>query len=155
MTLTDEPAELRAGRNNNLRPIRDSEHARQLGLKSAAARIARREAETAGNITRARQAGEHLQLLMTSFTRDDLGPAASAVAQQTLHRIATGEIPIRNGSEAAEILRVTVEIARLEAGQATAQTAHIQLTASQVQERLAQLSVHESPAQSVLEAPKP
>lgn len=89
---------------------------------------------------------------MQSFNREHLGPAASAVAQQTLHRIATGEIPIRNGSEAAEILRVTVDIARLEAGQATSQTAHIALSAEQVQARLAELQGRVSPGQSALPA---
>lgn len=146
--MTDQPAETRAGRNGQLKVITTTERARELGKKSAAARIARREAERAGNISRSREAGQHLQALMQSFQRADLGPAASAVAQQTLHRIATGEIPIRNGSEAAEILRVTVDIARLEAGQATSQTAHIALSAEQVQARLAALAGRISPGQS-------
>ena len=147
MTLTDEP--VKAGVNGNLRPITSREQAVELGKKSAAARRARREAERAGNPSRAKEAGEQLQSLMQSFNRQDLGPAASAVAQQTLHRIATGEIPIRNGSEAAEILRVTVDIARLEAGQATSQTAHIALSAEQVQARLAAIAQGVSPGQSV------
>lgn len=146
MTIID--GETRAGRNNQLKVITTTERARELGKKSAAARIARREAERAGNISRSREAGAHLQALMQSFQRADLGPAASAVAQQTLHRIATGEIPIRNGSEAAEILRVTVDIARLEAGQATSQTAHIAMSAADVQARLADLAQRVSPGQS-------
>lgn len=132
----------------NLKPITSRERAVELGKKSAAARQARREVERAGNVAKAKQAGEQLAYLMASFKRDDLGPAASAVAQQTLHRIATGEIPIRNGSEAAEILRVTVDIARLEAGQATSQTAHIALSAEQVQARLAELQQRIVPGQS-------
>jgi hypothetical protein len=68
-----------------------------------------------------------LATVRESFERDELGADAAAAAGWLLGRIVTGGIPIRNGAEAAELLRALVDVARLEAGESTSNTvvAHV------------------------------
>ncbi len=97
-----------------------TETARLAGKKSAEARrakraIAEREAKTLA---------QQLDSVRTAFGRGELGPAASAVAGYVMSLVVTDNVKIRHGEDAAALLRVLVDIARLEAGQATSHTMH-------------------------------
>jgi hypothetical protein len=119
-----------------LAPFRfDSESARAAGKKSAQSRkargIARRAAPGA--------LGRTLQLFRDTFANPDVGGDVLVVASVVLARLALGEIPIRNGEEAASVLRVLHEIARLEAGQPTSLTASVTVGPDVALARLAEL----------------
>jgi hypothetical protein len=105
-----------------------SETASKAGKASAAARRARRDAD----VSKSRDAAKVLDTFASSFARDNLGGNAANVAQYILGRIGTGAIPVRNGDEAAALLRALVDIARLEEGQATSHTltAHLSTEAA-------------------------
>lgn len=94
------------------------ETASAAGRKSAAVRAARRDAD----VQRARDAARTLDALGDTFQRDRLGPDAAAVAALILSRIASGDIVVKRGDEAAALLRALVDVARLEAGEATSHT---------------------------------
>ena len=145
MTLTDDGP--RAGANGQLRPF-TSETAREAAQRSVQARRDKAALKKRENDSLA----AHLRTLRASFERDDLGPSAAAMAQHLMSQVITGLIPVRNGAEAAELIRCGVDIARLEAGQNTSQTAHIAFSAEQVQARLAELQARVSPGQSALPA---
>lgn len=149
MTLTDEPV-TETRRGAHLKPF-DSESARIAAQRSAEARRARKE------LARNEHANISTQLrrVREAYKREELGPNAAAMAQHLMSQVITGQIPVRNGAEAAELIRCGVDIARLEAGQNTSQTAHIAMSAAEVQARLADLHQRIIPAQSpVLELPE-
>jgi hypothetical protein len=68
-----------------------------------------------------------LASLSDTYRREDLGRHAAVVAGWVLGELTAGRIPIRNGDEAATLLRALVDVARIEAGQATstALVAHV------------------------------
>lgn len=146
MTLVDEPV-TETRRGAHLKPF-DSETARLAAQRSAEARRARKE------LARNEHANISTQLrrVRDAYKREELGPNAAALAQHLMAQVINGQIPVRNGAEAAELIRCGVDIARLEAGQATSQTAHIALSAEQVQARLAELQQRIVPGQSALPA---
>lgn len=122
----DDTAELttRQRQNAQLRPFRKGDsRAAEMGRKGAESRRARRDVTQRS----ARDAAVALALVADTFDRDDLGRHAAAVASWVLGQVTTGRIPIRNGDEAATLLRALVDVARLEAGQptSTALVAHV------------------------------
>lgn len=94
---------------------------------------------------RARQAGDaqtvatELATLRASFERETLGPNAAAAAQWLIARVTRGDIPVRNGDEAAALLRAFVDVARLEAGEATAHSIHATIDRGEAVARVAAL----------------
>ena len=60
--------------------------------------------------------------LVAACPRDHLGPVAAAVAQDLIARVVTGEIIVRHAGDAADLLRVLVDVARLEAPLPTSAT---------------------------------
>ena len=111
------------------------ETASAAGKKSAAARAARKALAP----RQATELAQQLTAVTQAFERSHLGPAAAATAQQLLSRVLTGDIPVRNGDEAAALLRVMVDVARLEAGQATGHTITATLSTKEAVERVEQL----------------
>ena len=108
-----------AGSTANLRPFRKGDPAASIaGRKGAETRRAKRAITRAETVAVAK----HLQLLALSYERDQLGDSAAALAMEMIGRVSRGEIPVRNGSEAAELVRVLVDVARIEAGQYTSAT---------------------------------
>jgi len=91
----------------------NSTTAKEAGRKSGAARRARKA-------ERDLTASEASTLI--DSTNADLGPLARVTAAHVMGRVLSGEIPVRNGSDAASVLRVAHDVARLEAGEATAIT---------------------------------
>jgi hypothetical protein len=112
-----------------------SESASIAGKRSAEARRARKLLAARDAATLAQQ----LDNVRSAFTRNELGPNAAAVAGQLMSRVLTGDIPVRNGDEAAALLRVLVDVARLEAGEATAHSLHATISTEQAVERIGRL----------------
>lgn len=152
MTLTDEPVtEIRAGANGQLRPF-TSDTAREAAQRSVQVRREKAALKKRENDSLA----AHLRTLRASFEREDLGPSAAAMAQHLMSQVITGLIPVRNGSEAAELIKCAVDIARLESGEATSLTVQASMTTDQVRARLeqiqGQLAAPKGPGQSPVEA---
>lgn len=111
-----------AAQADNLRPF-TAETAVAAAAKSAEIRRAKRDARR----KEAQSVARHLATLTAAHDRAQLGPVAAAAAMDCIGRVASGEVPIRNASEASEWVRVLVDVARLEAGEATSASivAHI------------------------------
>jgi len=108
----------------NLTPFRKGDgRAVEAGRKGAAARRANlaARASTAAEVRRA------LATLREELGRGDLGGNAAAGASWLVGQIVAGRIPVRNGEEAAVLLRALVDVARLESGESTSNTlvAHV------------------------------
>lgn len=99
---------------SNLTPF-DSERAKIAAAKSVEARRAKRARDRATTSDLA----DSLATLRDTFERDNLGENAAAVGNWVLGRVALGKVPIRHAGDAADLLRVLVDVARLEAGEAT------------------------------------
>jgi hypothetical protein len=69
--------------------------------------------------TRIKDVRELLSALVEAMPREQLGPTAAAVAQDVIARVAVGEIKIRHAGDAADLLRVLVDVARIESGSPT------------------------------------
>ena len=130
----------------NLRPFKDSAAASAAGKKGAETRRAKALLKQADSKALSAQ----LKLIRSTFSRDDLGPTAAALATHVMANISAGNIPIRHAGEAAELLRVLVDVARLEAGEATAHTLSATMTAEQVTARVAELQRQAVDAPSVI-----
>ena len=122
---TDDP------RTQHLQPFTKGDpRAKEAGRKGGQTRARNAKAKRDTGLATAQQAATTLNTLHTHFDRATLGQDAANIAQYILGRIGTGDIPIRNGDEAAALLRALVDIARLEEGQATSHTitAHLSTT---------------------------
>ena len=71
------------------------------------------------------------------FQRGDLGTDALMTAHSIIKRVLAGDIPVRNGADAAAIVKALVEIGRLEQGEATALTAHLTGDLSELERSIA------------------
>lgn len=106
----------------------------EAGRKGGQAASLRRAASS----TAASDAAAVLDGLRGSLKREQLGGDAALVAGLLLARIASGSIRLR-GADVAAVLRVCVDIARLEEGQATSQTLVAHLSGDAVRSRVADL----------------
>ena len=120
-------------RTDQLTPF-DSERARAAGKRSAEVRAAQRLAK----VDTASSARQALETLADTYQRQDLGRYAIACAGWIMGQIVTGRIRVPGG-DAAALLRACVDIARLEAGEATSHALHAHLSAGDVRARVAEL----------------
>lgn len=118
-------AEQMGTRSDQLTPF-TPETASQAGKRSAEVRRQRALARQVAQAEDARTLANHLATFEQTFRREDLSSQTSAVAAMILAKIAAGQVPIRHAGDAAELLKVLVDVTRLEEGQHT--SAH--LTAS-------------------------
>jgi hypothetical protein len=77
--------------------------------------------------------------LVEACPRHRLGPTAAAVAADILARVANGDVEVRNGTEAAALLRVLYDMARLESGQPTSAALVAHLSTDEVLRRIEEL----------------
>lgn len=144
----------------HLTPFRKGDpRAAEAGRKGGEARRARRTASVAS----ARAVGKALAEVRATFDRRELGPDAAAAGGWLLGQIVAGRIPIRNGDEAATLLRALVDVARIEAGEATDTrvVAHVgadamrEVLALRDQARAALGKVTDADASEVLDSERP
>ena len=107
----------------------DTERAKMAAAKSAEVRRAKK-AEKANEVAEASSQ-------RARFQRGDLGTDALMTAHSLIKRVLAGDIPIRNGADAAAIVKALVEIGRLEQGEATALTAHLTGDLSELERSIA------------------
>jgi hypothetical protein len=115
----------------NLTPF-DSERAREAGRRSGEAKRARALAkrETVDDIA------VGLRTLAATYRREELAPIAIGAAIDLIGRVTRGEIPVRNGSEVAELVRALVDIGRMESGDPARTVAVAHLSGPALAERL-------------------
>jgi hypothetical protein len=143
----------RTGAAVHLTPfVKGDGRAVEAGRRGAAVRAAKRATERA---TAATVAAE-LRTLATTFTREELGPIAAAAAVDIIGRVQRGEVSVR---DPADWLRALVDVARLEAGEATSASivAHLGAgaTAEVVALRDRARAAIDAPSSSVLAADDP
>jgi hypothetical protein len=112
-----------------------SESARAAALRSAEVRRAKRAHKQATAAGTARE----LALLAQAHERGDLGGIAMAAAAELIGRVVRGDVPVRNGDEAAGLLRALVDIGRLESGDPTRTVAVAHLSGPALAQRLREL----------------
>lgn len=95
------------------------ETARIAAARSVEARRVKREAAKLADAATASEVAGVLASFRQSFERGDLGENAAAAASWLIGRVVTGRIPVRHASDAAALLTVLVDVARLEAGEPT------------------------------------
>jgi hypothetical protein len=118
-----------ANGTNNLQPFKKGDpRAIEAGRKGGQARRVRAELARAET----RKVAEHVATLATTFDRENLGPAAAAVAMELIGRVSRGEIPVRHAGDAAELVKVLVDVARLEAGESTSNAVVAHVTSDQL-----------------------
>ncbi|HKE51286.1 MAG TPA: hypothetical protein VKE25_07230, partial [Actinomycetes bacterium] len=113
--------------------VKGDPRARAASLKGAETRRAKAAARK-GTV---RAMAEELTAISATFDRDRLGTHAAACASWLMGRVVSGQIPVRNGDEAATLLRALVDVARIEAGQPTGTTVVAHLGSSAMAEVLA------------------
>lgn len=119
-----------------LTPFRKGDpRASEAGRKGVAARRAKQALQRADSMAIARE----LATIAETHDRSMLGPTLAAVAMELAGRVARGEIPVRNGDEAATLVRTFVDIARLEAGQATSHSVHATISPADALARIEEL----------------
>lgn len=129
-------ATMSSAQARNLTPFAKGDgRASEAGRKGAETRRAKAQARHVDNVTMVNT----LRTLATAIERDELGTLTLGVAVYVLGRVATGQVPIRHASDAAELVRVLVDIARLEAGQPTSTSLVAHLTSADARARLAEL----------------
>ena len=80
-----------------------------------------------------------LRRVIAAYPRDQLGPAAAALALDLIGRVARGEVKVRHAQDASELIRTLVDVARLEAGEPTSAALVATVNASDVAARVAEL----------------
>jgi len=82
-----------------------------------------------------------LRQVAGTYERAELGPMALAAAADLIGRVLRGDVPVRNGDEAASLLRALVDIGRIESGDATRTVAIAHLSGPALAQRLRELQV--------------
>lgn len=125
------------GSTSGLTPwIKGDGRAAEAGRRSAIARAAKRDAER-GDVT---SMVGRLRTLAAASEGVDLTATCIGVAVYVLGLVTAGTVPIRHGSDAAELVRVLVDVARLASGQPTSTSAIVHMSAADARARLAELA---------------
>ena len=99
------------------------------GKKSVEARRAKREATALVKVVEADAGAELVDRLITRYERAKLGEAAAAAAQHLIARLSSGEIPIKDATDLANVLKVLFDMTRLEEGKATSHSMNVDTSA--------------------------
>jgi hypothetical protein len=112
------------------------ERARAAGRKGVAVREANRaamRADIGSQVAALRTLADHAQGL-------DIAGVCLGVVVQVLSRVSTGAVPVRHAGDAAELVRVLVDVARLVNGQPTSTAVVAHLSSAEARARLAELA---------------
>jgi hypothetical protein len=119
-----------------LRPFAPGEErTRQLARRGVEAR----EIKRAGKRATSEAVNVAVASVRAAHDRGELGPTARAAAIDLIGRVVVGEIPVRNATEAATLIRVLVDVARLEDNQPVHTSLVAHMSSEDVAERLRQL----------------
>jgi hypothetical protein len=119
-----------------LRPfVQGDERTRQLARRGVEAR----EIKRAGKRATSEAVNVAVASVRAAHDRGELGPAARAAAIDLIGRVCVGEIRVRHAGDAAILIRVLVDIARLEENQPTRTAVVAHLSSEQLVERLRNL----------------
>ncbi len=99
---------------SNLQPF-TRENAAEMGRRGGLKRAEKAAARKAASVPDL----DGVLLVLDRFNRDELGPRAAACAGLVIARVAAGEVPVRHAGDAAALVTALVDVARLEAGEAT------------------------------------
>lgn len=113
----------------------DPEVARQAALKSAEVRRAKAQAKQAEAQVELERQQRVTQVLLAP-PQDGLAARTREATVQILESLLTGDIPIRNGKEAADLISTLHAVERLEQGLPTSQSVNITSTIDQLKQRL-------------------
>lgn len=138
-------------RSDQLTPF-TKETAVEAGRKSGEARRRRAAAKRLADTNAANELAEHLETFAETFQRETIGTHTAAVAAMILAKIAAGQVPIRHAADAAELLKVLVDITRLEEGQATS---HVMHGSVEIVQRIEQMRAELTAANTATEIPAP
>ena len=94
------------------------------GKKSAETRRAKREATAIVKVRDADQGAELIDTLVTRYERDKMGASAAAAVQHLIANVISGAVPIKDATDAANLIKVLFDVARLEEGQSTSNVLH-------------------------------
>lgn len=123
--------------NPNLQPFAKGDpRAVEAGRKGAEVKRQKREALKIVRVADARAGAAILATLTEGYQRDQLGASAAGAAQHVIARIANGEIPIKDASDAAALLKVLHDMTRLEEGQSTSNIMHGTIDAGAILQRI-------------------
>ena len=118
-------------RRAGLRPfVKGDERTRQIARQGVLARQARAAARKRDVTTVAAT----LTAVADAVDRGTLGQHAAAVAGYVMGLVATGAVPIRHADDAASLLRVLVDVARLEEGAPTSTSVVAHVSTADVME---------------------
>src|SRR5262249_4712145 len=92
----------------------------------------------------------HLRRIINAYPREQLGPAAAALALDLIGRVARGEVSVRHAQDASELIRVLVDVARLEEGEPTSTAVIAHVDSATVPARVGQLQAQARAALGVL-----
>jgi hypothetical protein len=153
LTSANDNGEGRDERSHDLRysgltPFRKGDdRASIMGRRGAAAKRTRRTAQHANT----RAIIKELNTLRTSYNRADLGDIAAAAALDAIGRVVRGEVRLR-GADMAPWVRALVDIARLEAGEATSASLVAHVSAADVAARVDALQAQARAALAIVPA---
>jgi hypothetical protein len=128
-----------------------SERARALARRSVAAREAKRAALRADT----EAVASHLRRIINAYPREQLGPAAAALALDLIGRVARGEVKVRHAQDASELIRTLVDVTRLEGGEPTSAAVVAHVDSATVAARVAQLQAQARAALGVFVSDNP
>lgn len=125
------------GSTSGLTPFKRGDgRAAAAGRKSAEARAIKRASERGDIVAMIGR----LQTLADHAEGVDVSATCIGVAVYVLGLVTSGIVPIRHGGDAAELVRVLVDVARLTDGQPTSTSAVLHLSAADARARLAELA---------------
>lgn len=134
------------GNTAGLKPFTPGDpRASELGKRGAAARKAKKEATQLVKVQDAEQGALELDRLVTRYERERLSVAAAAAVQHTIARVVAGDIPVKDATDAANLIKVLFDVARLEEGQATSHTLHASIDTAGIVSRIEQLRAELAP----------
>jgi hypothetical protein len=112
--------------------------------------VASREAKRAAVRADTNEVAAHLRRIVDLYPRAELGPAAAALALDIIGRVGRGEVKVRHAHDASELIRVLVDVARLEEGEPTSTAVIAHVDSATVVARVGQLQAQARAALGVL-----
>ncbi len=113
------------GNTRTLQPFKKGDNrASEMGKRGAEARKAKREAAALVTVKDATTGAELVATLTSRYDRATLGEVSAAAVQHLIANVISGAVPIKDATDAANLIKVLFDVARLEEGQSTSNVLH-------------------------------